>query len=97
MTLKLNGHSIDLGGVGLGRLNYFSLNDEYARTEDGCPGVLTDQDGAETSITMSGKTKTIGYYYGCRKSMVDPIYPQELTNFERRIDEVAGTQQWLNS
>ena len=77
------------------RINYFSLNDAYSKTTDGCPGEIIDQGGAATSITMNGKTKTIAHYYGCRKTYFDPIYPVQLTEFERKIDEIAGTKQTL--
>jgi hypothetical protein len=78
-----------------GRINYFSLKDRYARIEDGCPGVWTDQAGAETSITINGKTKTIDHYYGCVGPALQQTYPLELTRLEGKIDEVVGTYEWL--
>ena len=77
------------------RINYFSLNDRYVKKEDGCPGVIIDQGGAEISITLNGKTKTIAHYFGCRKTLFDAIYPQQLAELELKIDEVAGTKQWV--
>lgn len=77
------------------RINYFSLNDSYVKTEDGCPGVIIDQGGVEISITLNGKTKTIAHYFGCRQTLFDAIYPRQLTELELKIDDVAGTKQWL--
>lgn len=77
------------------RIKFFSLKDRYAKVEDGCPAVWTDQGGAETSITIGGKTKMIAHYYGCAQQPFRPAYPLELTALETRIDEVAGTKQWL--
>ena len=77
------------------RINFFSLRDRYAKIEDGCPGVWTDHGGAETSITINGKSKTIGHYHGCLEANHGPTYPAQLTNLELRIDEVVNTKQWL--
>ena len=77
------------------RLKYFSLNDTYTKTSDGCPGVIIDQGGAATSIKLNGKTKSIAHYYGCRKSLFDAIYPEQLTAFERKIDEIVATKELL--
>src|SRR5207244_7960158 len=80
----------------INRINYFSLNDAYAKQSDGCPGVIIDQGGAETSVTMNGKTKSIAHYYGCCRFYGDEIYPVQLTQFERKIDELVGTKDLLN-
>ena len=77
------------------RIKYFSLKDRYAKTEDGCPGVLSDQGGAEISITIMGKTKTIGHYHGCAREALGKAYPEDLTSLEDKIDEVVGTERWL--
>jgi len=77
------------------RIKYFSLKDRYAKTEDGCRGVWTDQGGADTSITVNGKTKTIAHYHGCSYEPLGLAYPTELTALENKIDEVVGTCRWL--
>jgi hypothetical protein len=77
------------------RIRFFSLNDRFAKTEDGCPSVWTDQGGTETSITLNGKTKTIAHYYGCRQESFGSVYPIKLTALESKIDEIVGTKQWL--
>ena len=77
------------------RIKYFSLKDTYARTEDGCPGVWSDQGGAEISITINGKTKFIEHYHGCAREGLGKPYPEDLTSLEDKIDEVVGTERWL--
>ena len=77
------------------RIKYFSLKDRYAKTEDGCPAVWTDQGGAEISITINGKEKTIGHYHGCAREGLRKPYPEDLTSLEDKIDEVVGTERWL--
>jgi hypothetical protein len=77
------------------RIKFFSLNDRYAKTEDGCSGVWTDNGGAEVSITINGKSKTIDHYHGCREDNHGPPYPAELTKLELKIDEAINTKQWL--
>ena len=77
------------------RIKFFSLNDRYFKTEDGCPNVFIDQGGVEISIRMNGKTKTIGHYHGCQWAPFGAIYPVELTALENKIDEIIGTKQWL--
>jgi len=44
---------------------------------------------------MNGTTKTIAHYYGCRNSLFDAIYPEQLTALERKIDEIVGTKELL--
>lgn len=77
------------------RVKFFSLKDRYAKPEDGCPTVGTDQGGALISITIGGKTKTIDHYHGCEERPFEPAYPPELTALEDKIDEFVGTGKWL--
>jgi hypothetical protein len=42
-----------------------------------------------TSITANGTTKTVKHY------SPDRTAPKELTKLECKIDEVAGSQQWV--
>jgi hypothetical protein len=44
---------------------------------------------------MNGKTKSIAHYYGCCRLYGDEIYPVQLTQFERKIDELVGTKDLL--
>jgi hypothetical protein len=77
------------------RIKFFSLNNRYAKTEDGCPSVWTDAGGAEVSITVNGKSKTIEHYHGCREDNHGSPYPAELTKLELKIDEAVNIKQWI--
>src|SRR5688572_13153556 len=44
------------------KINYFELSNQYAQPEDGCTQWLTDHPSAITSITSSGKSKSITHY-----------------------------------
>ena len=76
-------------------VKFFSLNDRYAKNEDGCPGgVWTDNSYAEVSITVNGKSKSIVHYHGCFDEN-HRSYPVELTALELKIDELVNSKQWL--
>ncbi|MFN8484799.1 MAG: DUF6438 domain-containing protein [Anaerolineae bacterium] len=62
---------------------YFEMNDKYTKAN------ATDMPSAVTSVTLSGRAKTIDHYYG------DNSAPKILTDLEKRIDEVANTAQWI--
>lgn len=64
------------------KINYFSLPERF----ENC---AFDFDSAQTSFTMSGKTKTIFDYHGCY-----PI-PQELIELEDKIDEITNSIIWV--
>jgi hypothetical protein len=65
------------------KANYFSLNDSY--TGFG----VSDMPFVTTSIRIGGRTKAIKHYLGDRSA------PQQLTELENRIDEVANSEQWI--
>ena len=65
------------------RAGYFDMSDKYTKAN------ATDMPSAVTSVTLSGRAKTINHYYG------DFSAPKALTDLEKRIDEVAGTAQWI--
>lgn len=65
------------------RGGYFDMNDKYTKAN------ATDMPSAVSSVTLSGRAKTIDHYYG------DNSAPQALTALEKRIDEVANTAQWI--
>jgi len=77
------------------RIKFSSLKDRYAKTEDGCPSVWTDAGGAEVSLTINGKSKTVAHYHGCREENLSSPYPADLTQLELKIDEAVNIQQWL--
>ena len=64
-------------------IDYFSLQDEYTER------TITDAPSTITSITIDGKTKTVEHYHG------DFNAPEELTNLEKRIDEIVNSEQWI--
>jgi len=78
---------------------YFSLNDSYAGIRDGCPANWTDAPYATTSLRLNGKSKTILHYYGCRDldlpGKSGGVWPPDLFQLEKRIDEIAGTDKWI--
>jgi hypothetical protein len=60
-------------------IDYFALQDTF--TEE-----VTDLPSTISSITVDGKRKQVYNYYGA---------PEKLTKLENRIDEVAGSAQWV--
>ena len=66
------------------RIDYFSLDSSYEGSN------VTDMPSAITSYTVNGKTKTVRHYYG------DFSAPKQLTQLENRIDEIVGSEQWVN-
>lgn len=78
------------------KVNFFSLKDRYAEVEDGCPVVGTDQPYAIVSFQMKGRKKTIAHYYGCgNRHAIGDVFPSQLFNLEKMIDEIIGTNQHL--
>jgi hypothetical protein len=78
------------------RVNYFSLKDRYAESEDGCPVVGTDQPYAVVSFQINGRKKVIVHYYGCgNRYAIKDVFPPQLFDLEKKIDEIIGTDQWL--
>jgi len=81
------------------RVDYFRLRDRYASEEDGCPTRWTDNPGAITSVKVGGRLKRIAHYYGCQYEMESRrgVYPEHLTAFESRVDEIVGVAEWIGS
>ena len=65
------------------RAGYFSLNDAYNAY------MVTDAPSAITSVTVEGRTKRVNHYLGDRNA------PKELLVLENRVDEVAGSADWV--
>jgi hypothetical protein len=77
------------------KANYFSLRDDYTEKGD-CPSGATDMPYAYTSIQINGRRKAVSHYYGCfYKGEGFKVYPRELTELEKRIDEIVNTEQWM--
>jgi hypothetical protein len=77
--------------AGFEKINYFELNDQYVKPEDGCKQWLTDNPSAVTSITRNGKSKSVTHYYGCRGLEV----LKELEKLEQAIDDAVNSSQWI--
>ncbi len=87
------------------RTSYFSLRDRYEDVRDGCPTSASDSAWANTSIKVNGSFKAIMHYYGCQYSeppsrdhvphIRELVYPKELVDLERKIDEVVNIKQWI--
>lgn len=65
------------------KADYFSLKDSYTER------TITDAPTVTTSISISGKTKTIEHYRG------DENAPERLTQLEDKIDEIVNSDQWI--
>lgn len=78
------------------RVDYFSLKDRY-EAADGCPTFRTDSPWVITSLQINGRKKTVHHYHGCgMKGSYSAVFPRELTDLERMVDEVTGSERWVN-
>ena len=70
------------------RIHFFAMRDQYRGVEnpDGTVISVTDQPTTIVTITVNGRTKRVENYLGA---------PDALVEFERAIDEAAGTKQWV--
>ena len=69
-------------------IHFFDLRNAYRYIEnpDGSTSTVTDLPTTIVTITTSGRTKTVEDYVGA---------PDALREFERAIDEAAGTKRWV--
>jgi hypothetical protein len=74
------------------RVKFFSLEDNYTNDRRVCAEEWTCSPSAITSIRISGKSKTIDHYHGCR----GPKVPQSLAELEDKIDRIVNTAQWVS-
>lgn len=77
---------------------YFAL--PYDSTITDCPTYRTDAPTAIVSVTSGDRSKKITHYQGCIDLGADGspngiIYPAPLTELERRIDSLVGTDRWV--
>ena len=75
----------------IGRVDFFSLHDQYMFAKDGCPRFWTDSPTVDFVITRGGQKKHASYYYGCRGL---PIF-QRIIWLSDTIDDVASSAQWV--
>ena len=73
-------------------VKYFSLQDHYVSKEDGCTRVWTDHPTVKTSITITGKTKSVEHYYGCE----GPPVLTQLVALENKIGGAVNVSQWFD-
>jgi hypothetical protein len=66
-----------------------SLDTTYTHGSRACGAYVTDQPAVVVSVTRAGATKRVRDDYGCAAA------PGALRELHRRIDETAGTQQWI--
>lgn len=78
------------------KANYFSLRDSYKEANE-CPGgTATDSPTVYTSFQINGQRKAISHYYGCvGETGIFSVYPPELVELVKRIDEIVNTEQWM--
>jgi hypothetical protein len=70
------------------RIRFFDLRDAYREIEhpDGTRSGPTDLPTTVTTLTVNGRTKRVDDYVGA---------PDALVEFEREIDDAAGTRRWI--
>jgi hypothetical protein len=71
------------------RIDYWRLDDEYRelRNPDGTSWGMTDLPTTITSVSLSGRVKSVTNYLGA---------PASLGELERLIDEVVGVKRWVS-
>jgi len=69
-------------------ISYFSLSDEYPEIVNGEQEWLTDVPLVLTSVSINGQVKSIND---------NSKAPESLRELERKIDEIAGTMEWVGS
>jgi len=74
---------------------YFSFRDTYDSEEDGCPEMWTDSPSVTTSIRINGQYKSIVHDLGCQENNGTSVFPKELMKLENKIDEIIGTEKWI--
>lgn len=77
------------------RANYFALLDLYDGGSKSCPQFLSEAPVATISAQINGRKKTILHDLGCRSTKASETYPPELSELERNIDAIAGTEKWV--
>ena len=78
------------------RADYFNLNTTYADDSDGCPVTATDSPSVNLSVRLGRYEKSIRHYHGClEKGDSYRPYPAGLTELEKQIDEIVGTDRWI--
>ena len=69
----------------------FFLEDDYSSDSRVCNEGMDDSQATITSIRINGKSKTVSHYDGC----TGPKGPKDISELEKKIDEIVNTAQWL--
>jgi hypothetical protein len=88
-TAEIPGQQVDALLMELKRAGYFNFASRYAVSEAACGRYVTDLPSAISTATLKGRTKRIEHDYGCGAA------PGALMVLEQRIDEVLGTERWV--
>ena len=75
--------------VELEQAGYLGFASRYALSEPACGRYVTDLPSAISSATIRGQTKRIEHDHGCGGA------PGALAVLEKRIDEVLGSDRWI--
>lgn len=90
-TGRIPRERVDALLVELERAGYFGFASRYAVSEPACGRYVTDLPSAISSATLAGRTKRIEHNHGCGGA------PGALAVLEKRIDEVLGSDRWVES
>lgn len=71
------------------RAGFFDFADRYTPGEPTCRMAPTDLPGTVLSVTVGDRAKQVVHYSGCEAA------PEALTELARRVDQVAGTADWI--
>ena len=89
VTGRIPKEQVDALLVELERAGYFGFASRYAASEPACGRYVTDLPSAISSATVGGRTKRIEHDHGCGGA------PGALAVLEKRIDEVLGSDRWI--
>ena len=90
-TEQIPRQRVDALLVELERAGYFGFASRYAVSEPVCGRYVTDLPSALSSATLGTRTKRIEHDHGCGGA------PGALAVLEKRIDEVLGSDRWVES
>jgi hypothetical protein len=63
--------------------------------ENDCDELIADAASANTTVRMNGRKKAFYHYLACVKG--NGFSPLDLDRFEKRIDELVGSEKWIRS
>jgi len=72
-------------------IDFFGLQDVYRSDEGYCAPGFFDGTVIVTTLRVDGKVKTVRDWHGCNPQDI----AAKLDAFERRVDDLLGTAQWV--